>query len=62
MSKTLKTVLSWAIALIVAYLVFKVIWYLVLGAFSFIFNLVLIIPVLIIAIPIYFIVKKKIFK
>jgi len=61
-----KNILAWAIAIIVSYIIIKMIFRLlfvgVAIAFDLIKLIVFIFPVIILAIPIYMIIKKKIFK
>ncbi len=61
-----KNILAWAIAIIVSYIIIKMIFRLlfvgVAIAFDLIKLIVFIFPVIILAIPIYMIIKKKFLK
>jgi hypothetical protein len=60
--KTFKIIASWAVAIIIALVFMSLILSMLRLAFSVIFNLSLIIVVLLMALPIFVIIRKKLFK
>ena len=60
--KTIKIIASWAVAIIIALVFMSLILSMMRLAFSVIFNVSLIIVVLLMALPLFVIIRKKLFK
>lgn len=57
-----KTILSWLIALIIAFLVIKMVYVAIGAVLEFARFLILVVPMIIIAFPLYIIIRKKLLK
>lgn len=55
----MKAVLSWILAIIIAGILVVFFWKLMVGAAKIMLTLVMLVPILIIAIPIYVLIRKK---
>jgi hypothetical protein len=62
MSDSVKTLLSWVVAIFLAVVALHFIFWLIGAAFEVLLNLIMLIPLMILAIPIFLIVRKKLFR
>jgi hypothetical protein len=57
----MKTVISWIIAIVLGFILINIVWWILGHAIKLIFEFIVIILGLIIAVPIFLFIKKKIF-
>ena len=55
----IKNILSWVLAIVAGYVLIKILWWIISAAFSVVLSVIQIVFVLILAAPLYLIIRRK---